>query len=269
MNKIFIDTESWADQLCELAYVVVDENFNIIEEESIKIRPQNMAANNTFSLPYHTSEIAQFPILDVQQIHDVLYNKGEIYGFSFANDLRQLRKDAYEAFNTENIKYFEVQHQIDGVKSKLTSLLEYYGISFKQCHSALDDAKATLELFKHSNIAREVSAPIVPVKVKQKKKKVPNSNNSKEDRIEIFRAIINRTTFEKIDYIIDTKVFQKLKSFGHVKGFAKKCLKHNKGVLIFNSKTLELNMNTYLELYPGVKILDKISEIKKETSRLN
>ena len=33
MNKIFIDTESWADQLCELAYVVVDENFNIIEEK--------------------------------------------------------------------------------------------------------------------------------------------------------------------------------------------------------------------------------------------
>ena len=269
MNKIFIDTESWADQLCELAYVIVDDNFNILEEKSIKIRPQNMAANNTFSLPYHTSEISKFPLLNVEEIHDVLYNKGEIYGFSFMNDMRQLRKDAYPIFDTKNIKYYECQHTIENVGAGLKALLEHYGFEYKQKHSALDDAKATMELFKRSNVAREVSATIVPVKIKQKKKKVPNSNNSKEDRIEIFRAIINRNTFEKIDYIVDTKVFQKLQSFMHVKGFARKCLKHHKGVLLFNSKTIELNKETYLNHYEGVKILDNVLEIKRESSRLN
>lgn len=269
MNKLFIDTESWADQICELAYVLADGDLNILEEKSIKIKPKNMAANNTFALPYSTIEISKFPELNPQEIRDVLY-KGEVYGFSFNNDLRALMKEALEVFEDDkSFKYYELHHHIEGCGNSLKDLLNHYGVEFNQNHSALDDARAALDLYKKSNIAREVSAPIHPIKVKLKKKKLPNKNNSKEDRIKIAETIIRNTPLDNVKYIISTECFNKLKSFGFVKGFVKKSISKSKGVKLFNIKKIEQNLEEYKLLYPNVKVLYNVLEIKKELRLLS
>jgi DNA polymerase III epsilon subunit-like protein len=163
---LFFDIESIdrkSRYTCTFGYVLIDENFEILEKEDILINP-NVVEYDWYVLKnmfYYTKEDAIFSptFFEVFNKIDSLINSDDIVvlGYAIANDLDYLRND-YErlGFDCSFLSGHDVQlffKKSNGLENgmKLFKLANSFGIEISKFveHKSDDDAEVSMLVAKH------------------------------------------------------------------------------------------------------------------------
>lgn len=195
---LFFDIESIDRKsrfTCTFGYVLVDENFNILESDDILINPDVVeydwyVLKNMF---YYTKEDAIVsPTFEhfFSRINDLVDNSDiVVVGYAIANDLDYLRND-YERLgkSAESLKGYDIQlfykelnNVING--TKLFYLANSFGIDTSKFveHKSCDDAFVSMLIAKHYcdtlNLTLSQFIDKYNILVKPSKKKIRNTQN--------------------------------------------------------------------------------------------
>ena len=142
-------------EMCEFGYVIADENFNIITERNLRIKPKKVQRIIGEKIGIKLEDFKDCPQFEevYEEIREVLEHPDQIiFAHSAISDLKYLGRECrikrcnyprIEVYDTEKI-YKEYTHS---EKTSLESTKEWIGIDFKN-HSAIDDSKACLYIMK-------------------------------------------------------------------------------------------------------------------------
>ena len=171
----FIDTETTgfdldSHELIEIGVVLVDQDwtnsvptFTLVEEFDIKIKPKHIASADPVSLKVNKyNELDWQDAMDIKDALKLLNRKVKdcimvahnlCFDASFidkAYKQNEVKNEMhYLRIDTITMAYAKLHNRTDIDKYSLRTLCEYFKIDNKNAHSALSDAKALYELFKH------------------------------------------------------------------------------------------------------------------------
>ncbi len=172
-NLAFIDFETtglkYDSEIIEMAAILVESgNLEITEEWSVKVKPQNIAAADPESLAingYNETEwLGAMEIKPALQVflektanrvlvgHNLSVDWLWLHRSLFENGLLASMKYGsgqfyYQGFDTISLAYAKLRSAAGIEKFSLEELTQYFGIGRNRAHRALDDARATYELF--------------------------------------------------------------------------------------------------------------------------
>ena len=142
-------------EMCEFGYVVADEDFNIICERNLRIKPKKVQRIIGEKIGIKLEDFKDSPKFEevYEEIRDVLEHPDQIiFAHSAISDLKYLGREC----RIKRCKYPRIRvHDTERIykeytkseKTSLESTKEWIGIDFKN-HSAIDDAKACLYIMK-------------------------------------------------------------------------------------------------------------------------
>lgn len=169
----FIDFETtglgFDSEIIEMAVITVSQaSLEVLKEWSVKIKPKNLSRADPDSLMingYNDAEWAD--ALEIKQalqmflektsgkvlaghnlcvdwlwLHRSLFENGILTSMKF-----EPGKFHYQGFDTVSLAYSKLRNVPGIEKFSLDELTKYFGISRLRAHRALDDARATYELF--------------------------------------------------------------------------------------------------------------------------
>ena len=142
-------------EMCEFGYVIADENFNIICERNLRIKPKKVQKIIGEKIGIKLEDFKDAPKFEevYDEIREVLEHPDQIiFAHSAISDLKYLGRECrikrcnyprIEVYDTEKI----YKEYTKSEKTSLESTKEWIGIDFKN-HSAIDDSKACLYIMK-------------------------------------------------------------------------------------------------------------------------
>lgn len=175
-NLAFIDAEctgldvEWHELIeigCVLARQIPREgkgpDLEVIEEFDFKIKPVHIETADPIALQINGYNEADWAsAMDLKQALIILAEKttdaimvGHNVAFDHAFIEKAYEENAmkntmhYHKLDTISLAYAKLYDKMEIEKFSLRSLCEYFGIENKRAHTALSDARATFELYKH------------------------------------------------------------------------------------------------------------------------
>lgn len=171
----FVDTETTGfdpntHELVEIGVILVDQDwagekpvFTVVEEFDIKIKPTHIETADPVSLKIiKYSEDNWTDAVDLKKALNIFTKKTKdaimvAHNMHFdASFLDQAYKDVglknemhYLKIDTITMAFAKLHNRTDIDKYSLRNLCEYFEIKNKNAHSALSDAQALFELYKH------------------------------------------------------------------------------------------------------------------------
>ncbi len=158
-NYVVIDLEMTGlhpkqDAIIEIGALRV-RNKKITEELRDFVNPSRALSEKTIELTGITQLIAEQGITQEEALtlmvdfigEDILVGHNILFDYSFLKQLAVNRRTSFEKKAVDTLKLARKFLPVPEKKS-LDSLCEYYGFGRKQAHRALDDAKATMELYE-------------------------------------------------------------------------------------------------------------------------
>ncbi len=175
MKYLVFDIECCDGQhICEFGYVLIDDNFNVLERDCITINPEHKFKltgrehESDITLAFPEEIYFNSPTFDYyyDRIKNLLTLKNcQIIGFSLTNDAGFLAT-AYEIYNKEPIPftYIDVQKLYQGyVKSKnrvsVESIVKELKITDVQLHKSDDDSWAVVRALQVISKKERLSLP--------------------------------------------------------------------------------------------------------------
>ncbi|MCO4755417.1 MAG: 3'-5' exonuclease [Bacteriovoracaceae bacterium] len=202
-NLAFIDIEATsADainaEIIEIAFVIKDHEGNLVDHYNGLINPGRRIPENIVELTGITDKMVE-NAPEFHEVADTIYNKlkntvlvahkAEFDYQILKTKFVQLEKD----FSSKSVCTLQqAQRTIPGMSSySLASLCQFFGISLKKNHRALDDAEAVAELYenlalletKHTTIHRYLSRH---KKIIDKSRKIPGVLSFKDNNGKVF-----------------------------------------------------------------------------------
>ena len=169
----FIDFETtglgFDSEIIEMAVITAShESLEVLEEWSVKVKPKDLSRADLESLVingYNDAEwvdaletkpalqiflektsgkvlIGHNLCVDWLWLHRSLFENGMLASMKFESG-----KFYYQGFDTVSLAYSKLRNVTGIEKFSLDELTKYFGINRLQAHRALDDARATYELF--------------------------------------------------------------------------------------------------------------------------
>lgn len=204
MRYLCFDIECCDGQhICEFGYVLIDENFNILERDCITINPEHKfkltgrEQESDITLAFSEEIYFNSPTFDYyyDRIRSLLTLKNcQIIGFSLTNDAGFLAT-AYEIYNKEPIPftYIDFQKLYQGyVKSEnrvsVESIVKELEITDVQLHKSDDDSWAIVRALQ---VITKKECLSLPETISMLKKRNNNyqSERAKEHNLSLFEKI--------------------------------------------------------------------------------
>lgn len=165
MNQLYFDTECCDGyHICSFGYVLVDENFNILEEKDIVINPEKhfnlgRSGHRNIELAYSDKTIMRQPNFEYfyNDIKSLLMKENQIVlGHSVKSDLIFLKTACkrydlpeikIEAIDTQNLYFQYKKEKVNMALDKIADALEIK-IEDLTLHKSSDDAKLSMLIAK-------------------------------------------------------------------------------------------------------------------------
>jgi len=167
-NLAFLDLETTGlnldHEIIEIGVVRVSQpDFSVIEEFDMKIKPHHLetADPEAIKLVGYTDELWKdaIELKDALKILEDKYRGDILIGDNFTFDWTRLEKAFFEnghpapAFyyhrmDTKSMIYYKFYNDPNISNFNLSEICKYLGIERGKAHSALDDARASYEVFK-------------------------------------------------------------------------------------------------------------------------
>ena len=166
-NFAFIDVETTGlnaevHEIIEVGVVISDNDFNVVSEFEIKIKPENIETadptalrvnkyneedwQNSVSLAEAIQTLSEKTADCIMVGHNVSFDS--LFLEKAFRKLNIPNKMFYYKLDTLSIAFAVGANDPDINHLSLHSLCEHFGIENKKAHTALSDARATFELFK-------------------------------------------------------------------------------------------------------------------------
>lgn len=142
--------------MCTFGYCIADENFSILTEKDIVMRPYTKRYETKIKLHYEKSFIKAQPKFPefYDEISSLLKQADYIIGFSVMNDVEFLNS-ACQSYGLDKIEYSFLDVQLlyktiykKPTMSGLEKIAEELGVEYK-AHRSDEDARVTLLVLKH------------------------------------------------------------------------------------------------------------------------
>lgn len=166
-NLAFIDIETTGffqakHEIIEIGGIIVDQNYQIIDEFDLKIKPERISDADPQSLRINGYDPAQwvfaYTLKEAMQIfakktdgtimvaHNICFDYGFIEKAFIDTQIEN--KMHFLKLDTISFAFAKLHKNQDVDRFSLRSLCEYFKIENKNSHTALSDARATFELYK-------------------------------------------------------------------------------------------------------------------------
>ena len=142
-------------EMCEFGYVIADDEFNIVCEKNLRIKPKKVQRIIGEKIGIKLEDFKDSPQFEevYEEIREVLEHPDQkIFAHSAISDLKYLGRECrikrcdyprIEVYDTEKI----YKDYTASEKTSLESTKEWTGIDFRN-HSAIEDSKACLYIMK-------------------------------------------------------------------------------------------------------------------------
>ncbi len=166
-NLAFIDIETTGldlqkHEIVEIGCIITTPNFDIIEEFSLKIKPEHIETADSVSLKIsHYDEklwgsaetLGKAMKIFSKKVegcimvgHNVAFDSGFLeYAFSKTGTINEMH---YHKFDTISIAWAKLHREPDLEHFSLRELCQRFGIKNEDAHTGLGDARATYLLYK-------------------------------------------------------------------------------------------------------------------------